>query len=138
MARSHQPADPLTPALSARRGAMACRQRRMLGLALLACPLWLGACRGAKEPVSQDFVGKWKSSKLETPIYLHANGEWEIKTADGLVLQYGVWEYRKGFIVWTVKIGERLGNDANQVLACTAEEFKLREGAETTVFRRLE
>ena len=83
-------------------------------------------------------VGKWQSSKLVTPLYLHDNGEWEIKQDDQLVLQFGVWEYKNNTLVWTYKIGSRISSDANPVLTLTAASFQLRESDQTvTSFTRL-
>ena len=83
-------------------------------------------------------VGKWQSSKLVTPLYLHDNGEWEIKQDDQVVLQYGVWEYKDHTLVWTYKIGSRISSDVNTVLAVQASGFQLRESDQTvTSFTRL-
>ena len=102
-----------------------------VGLALTGC--------GARDKVSAaSFVGKWKSSKLETPIYLYANSEWEIKKDDGHVLQYGVWEFKDGRITWSFKMGAHIGRDINVVESVTAQEFKLREDQGLTTFVRLE
>ena len=79
---------------------------------------------------------------METPIYLHDNGEWEIKTEDGAVLQYGVWEFKSDKIIWSYKADldtGRIGRDVNDVLSATAQEFQLleRDGS-TTIFKRLD
>ena len=103
----------------------------LLSLAVAAC--------GDKKPVSQAaFVGKWKSSKLETPVLMYENGEWEIKTEAGGILQYGVWEYRDGRIVWSFKIDGKIGHDANAVISVSDKEFRLQEGKQVTVFKRLD
>lgn len=112
------------------------RARRAVPLALVL--LALAAC-GGKTPVSpQSFVGKWKSSKLETPLFLYDNGEWEIKQEDGSILQYGVWEYRDERIIWSFKVGNQIGRDVNAVVSVADREFRLREGAQLTVFQRLD
>ncbi|MFM9970169.1 MAG: hypothetical protein ACKVQK_17400 [Burkholderiales bacterium] len=82
----------------------------------------------------KDFIGKWRSSKLTTPIYLHANGSWEIKTDDGAVLQFGVWRIKDKSIVWTYKVDARVGHDGDPILSSTPREFSVREndGAITT------
>ena len=98
----------------------------------------LAACGGKPAASHLSFVGKWKSSKLETPLVLYDNGEWEIKQEDGAILQYGVWEYRDGRIIWRFKSGSRIGRDVNAVVAVADKEFRLREGAQVTVFRRLD
>jgi len=85
------------------------------------------------------FVGKWNSSKLETPLYLYDNGEWEIKTERGTVLQYGVWEYKNKKIIWSFKRGTQVDHDVNSVLLSTPQEFQLLESDRTiTTFRRIE
>jgi hypothetical protein len=110
--------------------------RLAVGAVLLS--LALAACSG-KNPVSPaSFVGKWKSSKLETPVILYDNGEWEIKTDTGGILQYGVWEYRDGRIVWSFKIDGKIGHDANRVISVSDKEFRLQEGNQVTVFKRLD
>lgn len=98
----------------------------------------LAAC-GAKHQVTHaSFVGKWKSSKLETPLVLFDNGEWEIKQDDGGVLQYGIWEYRGGNIIWSFKSGGQIIRDVNAVVSVTEQEFRLQEGRQVTVFKRLD
>jgi len=83
---------------------------------------------GCSESVStKSFVGKWKSSKLTTPLHLYENGEWEIRTDDGGVLQYGVWVFKDNTIIWTYKNGSEIGHDPNAVVSVAAQEFKLRE-----------
>lgn len=109
-----------------------------LWMSALLLSLTLVACSGKKAPTQADFVGKWQSSKLATPLYLYSNGEWEIKKDDGGVLQYGVWEYKNGFLVWHVKIGHRIQQDTNAVLSFTAQEFRLQESDEISTFTRLE
>lgn len=85
------------------------------------------------------FIGKWQSSKLETPIYLFANGEWEIKKDDGAVLQFGVWQYMGEKIIWSYTAGTIVEHDVNTVLSVTSQEFQLQENDRTTsTFKRLE
>lgn len=108
-------------------------------IAILLALLWVGVLSGCREaPVSSEhFVGKWKSTKLETPIYLHANGEWEIKTDAGDILQYGIWHY-DGKLVWSYKVSGSIGHDENAILSVARDEFKLREAdGSITVFTRL-
>lgn len=113
--------------------------RRVLWAVLLALLLPALAACGGKPPVSPlSFVGKWKSSKLETPLFLYENGEWEIRQDDGSILQYGVWEYRDGRIIWSFKLGAEIGRDVNAVVSVADREFRLREGAQVTVFQRLD
>lgn len=105
----------------------------ILGLVFLAT-----ACTPRDTHTRARLVGKWQSSKLVTPVYLHDNGEWEIKQDDQLVLQYGVWEYKDNSLVWTYKIGSRISSDVNPVLAVTAASFQLRESDQSvTSFTRL-
>lgn len=106
---------------------------------LISVPMMFFAGCGRGTISEKTFVGKWKSSKLETPVYLYDNGEWEIKTESGGVLQYGVWDYKAGTITWSYKAGSNVGHDANAVLSATPQEFHVREGdGTTTTFSRLE
>lgn len=109
-------------------------RRILAGLALL---LALAGCgSGAK---SADFVGKWQSSRLSTPLVMHANGEWEVLREDGSVVQYGVWQYLENELLWSFRQEGQLGHDANKVLSVSAKEFRVRErDGTTTVFRRIE
>jgi hypothetical protein len=104
--------------------------------ALLA--LALVACGDRHKPNAATFVGKWRSSKFDTPLFLYANGEWEVKLEDGSVLQYGIWEYRDGNITWSVKIGSKVRHDVNSVVSANDREFRLKEGFQVTVFERLD
>ena len=106
------------------------------------CIFWLMLVATACAPRDADtrarLVGKWQSSRLVTPLYLHDNGEWEIKQDDQVVLQYGVWEYKDNTLVWTYKIGSRISSDTNPVLAVTAAGFELQESDQSvTSFTRL-
>lgn len=98
----------------------------------------LSGCGGRAPSYPANFVGKWKSGKLETPLFLHENGEWEIKNEAGGVLQYGIWEYRDGRIIWRYKNGAHIGSDVNVVLFSSDKEFRLQEGAQVTVFEKLD
>lgn len=118
---------------------------RSRGLALRAVFIvCLGAaslvgCRGEKPVDASHFVGKWRSSRSTVPIHLYANGEWEIKRDDGPPLQYGVWRYDNGRIVWTFKADDLVGHEANTVVSHGPGEFSLRETDQTTsVFKRLD
>ena len=104
---------------------------------LLASALLTG-CSGRQAPTAASFVGKWRSSKLDTPVHLYSNGEWEIKKDDGSVLQYGVWEYKDGRIIWNFKMGTQIGRDVNAVQSVTATEFRLHEDQAITSFKRLD
>lgn len=110
--------------------------RLALGLLVTACLIVYMA--SGKRLNERDFVGKWQSSRLVTPLHLTANGEWEIKGEDGAVLQYGVWRVEGKKIVWTIKQGARISDDANPVLAVAPDEFRLSEkDGSVTVFKRL-
>lgn len=95
-------------------------------------------CSGHDSYNEKTFVGKWKSSKIETPVYLYDNGEWEIKTDEGGVLQYGLWELKKKKIIWKYKIGSNVGIDANWVISATPVEFRIEERDRSiTTFKKL-
>ncbi|MBI5430551.1 MAG: hypothetical protein HY938_08855 [Nitrosomonadales bacterium] len=85
----------------------------------------------------RDFVGTWKSSRTGTPVHMHANGEWEIRTEEGSVLQYGVWQYANDWMIWSYKTGGTVEHDANAVLSVHPEEFQVRERDGTTTTFRL-
>jgi len=106
---------------------------------LLVTALCFSGCPGRDAITEKHFVGKWKSSKLATPVYLHANGEWEIKAEDGAILQFGVWEYKDEKIVWSYKIDSHIGHDTNVVLSARPREFRVRESDRTTtIFTKLD
>ena len=104
----------------------------------LLCMALLAGCSQRPATTAESFVGKWRSSKLDTPIHLYSNGEWEIKKDDGAVLQYGVWDYQDGRIVWNFKMGGQIGRDVNTVQSVTPTEFRLHEDQAITTFKRLE
>jgi hypothetical protein len=106
---------------------------------LLVAALSFSGCSDRSAITEKHFVGKWKSSKLMTPVYLYANGEWEIKSADGAILQFGVWEYKDRKITWSYKVDSHIGHDTNAVLSATPGEFRVRESDNTTtVFTKLD
>lgn len=110
--------------------------KRIFSLLLVA--LMCTSC-GSGAISEKSFVGKWKSTKLETPTYLYGNGEWEIKTEAGAVLQYGVWEYEGNKITWSYMTNSRVERDVNPVLSVTQKEFQVRENdGTTTTFSRLD
>jgi hypothetical protein len=103
----------------------------LLGLAVLV------ACQPPPGPAQ--FVGKWKSSRLATPLHLRANGEWEIRNDDGPVLQYGVWQLHERRFVWSVRIDGALVHDPNDIVSVSQRRFELRErDGRLTQFERLE
>jgi hypothetical protein len=113
----------------------ALKRRRGLALALL-CGAALAAC--SPQPRPEQFAGAWKSSRLTTPLHLHPNGEWEIRTAEGAVLQYGVWQLRDRTFVWSIRQDGGLLHDPNPIVAVKADRFELRErDGSVTVFQRL-
>lgn len=104
-----------------------------------AVVLLAAACSGQPDLRHEQFVGKWKSSRLATPLYLHKNGEWEIRTDEDSVLQYGVWQLQGKRMVWSIKVDGRLNHDENAVLSVAQKRFELREAnGSVTVFERLE
>jgi hypothetical protein len=106
----------------------------LAGLSLL---FLVGACGGKID--EKNLVGKWRSSKLATPIYLHANGEWEIKTDEGAVLQYGVWQLKGKNIIWTYKVDARIGHDGDPIVSSKAREFRVKESdGSITTFDKLD
>ena len=107
------------------RSAQALRALRALAAGFLL--LTLLACSREPTPTAKSFEGKWKSSKMVTPLYMHPNGEWEIKKDDQRVLQYGIWQYRDNAIAWTFKLNGEVFSEVNAVVATGATGFKLRE-----------
>jgi len=115
--------------------------RRMKSLVfVLAAVFLLFSVSSCKRQIDErNLVGKWQSSRLETPIYLHANGEWEIKTDDGAVLQYGVWKVKARHITWSYKIDSQFGHDGDPIVSSTPREFRVKENdGTTTTFRKLD
>lgn len=82
-------------------------------------------------------VGRWKSSRSETPIHIFRNGEWEIRRGEDEVLQYGLWRYDRDRLIWTFKDGPKYRDDINPVLSVGRDRFQLREvdGSVTTFVR---
>lgn len=113
---------------------------KLISACLVTSALTLfNGCSGREPVTEKSFVGKWKSSKLETPIYLYENGEWEIKKDGGGVLQFGVWQYKDKQLVWSYKIGSQVGHESNAVLIATPREFQVQERDKTTTtFVRLD
>jgi hypothetical protein len=117
------------------------RRWRPIPFVAAAAMVWLAAaCSGEPSPRHEQFVGKWKSSRLATtPLYLHQNGEWEIRTDEDRVLQYGVWQLQDRRMVWSIKMDGRLEHDENAVLSVRPGRFELRErNGSVTVFERLD
>lgn len=119
------------------RSAQALRTLRVLAAGILL--LLTLACSLEPAPTAKSFEGKWKSSKMITPLYMHANGEWEIKKDDNRVLQYGIWQYKGNSIEWTFKLNGEVFSEVNAVLATGANGFKLKEtDGSITTFSRLD
>lgn len=99
----------------------------------------LNGCTSQETLSEKNFVGKWKSSRVTTPVVLYENGEWEIMTEDGGVLQYGVWQYTGNKIMWSYKVDGQIGHDMNEILSAAPREFKLREKDKSiTTFSKLD
>jgi hypothetical protein len=108
-------------------------------LILVAAFILSFGCSSREAVTEKSFVGKWRSSRIAPPIYLYTNGEWEIKTEDGAILQYGVWQYKNGKIIWSYKVDSHIGHDANAVISATPREFQIQESDRTTTtFTRLD
>lgn len=112
---------------------------RLLLVSMLVLIAVLTGCSGGEKYAERDFVGKWQSSRVTTPVYLYDNGEWELKLDDGTVQQYGVWQYFDNKIMWTVRVDGRISHDVNAVLSAGPREFQLRErDGSTTIFSKLD
>lgn len=73
------------------------------------------------------------------PLQMQANGEWEIKSADGTALQYGVWQVQGRRMVWTIRIDGRITHDENAIVSVSPRRFELREqDGSLTRFDRIE
>jgi hypothetical protein len=117
-------------------GVSGMKTKAWLALALVGACL-LGAC-SHKSPPAQEFVGVWTSSRTTTPINMYANGEWEIKSGDGHVMQYGVWQVVDDNIMWSYKNGGAILHDINPILSVGHDKFELRERDSTvTTFTRV-
>lgn len=113
---------------------------RILGGLLAAgmAGLPLTACQKKLEP--SQFVGRWKSSRLSTPLLMRDNGEWEIRSREDTVLQYGVWRLDGQRLVWTLRDADgQVMHDANAILSVEPRRFVLaeRDGSRTS-FDRLD
>ena len=112
--------------------------RRRSFVAAAASVAFVTGC-SQSAPRNEQFVGKWKSSRLATPLHMYKNGEWEIRTEEGSVLQFGVWQLDGRRMVWGIKMEGRLDTEANAVLSVDQRRFQLRErDGSVTVFERLD
>lgn len=114
------------------------RITRLFFRVLLAGVFAFGLVACKKAISEKDFVGKWQSTRTNTPIHMGANGEWEIRAADGHVLQYGLWRFADQKLIWSVKQEGKLVDDPNPVLTMAPTEFSVQElNGSTTVFKRV-
>jgi hypothetical protein len=95
-------------------------------------------CSGS-EPRHEQFVGKWKSSRMATaPLYMNDNGEWKIRNSEDRVMQYGLWQLEGKRIVWNIKMDGRLLRDVNALVSVGKDRFELREqDGSVTLFERI-
>lgn len=108
----------------------------LFGLGLLYLTNWMS--HKPQEITAHNFVGKWQSSKLATPLYMHENGEWEIKLDGQKAMQYGVWQYQNNQIIWSIRMGGRAQHDPNPVISVKPDQFQLKEAdGSVTTFNRL-
>jgi hypothetical protein len=108
----------------------------LLGLSLVL----VQGCSRPPAPTAEQFVGKWRSSRLASlPLTLASNGEWEIKGDGGAALQYGVWRIEGQRLIWTIRIDGGVVHDANVIVKVGADRFELREAdGSSTQFSRLD
>ena len=101
----------------------------------------LSGCSGDPEPQPLQFTGVWKSSRLNSrPLYLLANGDWEIRTEDSSrPLQYGVWQVQSRHMPWTFRANGKTVHDKNRIESFGLRQFVLREqDGSLTSFTRLD
>ncbi|MDD5056733.1 MAG: hypothetical protein PHQ60_02595 [Sideroxydans sp.] len=110
-----------------------------LVLAAIVALLVFASSSGPGAIAEKDFVGKWTSSRSATPIYLYANGEWEIKADGGAAMQYGVWQIKGQQIIWSDIQRGNLEHDPDPVVYVKPNEFQVieQDGSHTT-FTRIE
>ncbi len=115
--------------------------QRALALALVLAMLSASACSRTETLTEESFVGTWRSSKAaSTPLSIYGNGEWEMKSDDGKILHYGVWQIVGGNkIMWSYRDERgRVAHEVNPVLSITPGEFKVQElDNSTTTFTRI-
>ena len=101
----------------------------------------LSGCTREPEPQSPQFVGAWKSSRLDSrPLHLLANGDWEIRAEDGgRPLQFGVWQVQSRTMLWTFRTNGQTIHDKNRIESFALNQFVLREqDGSLTSFKRLD
>lgn len=99
-------------------------------LALVSVLFSLGACSRTVTFSADSFVGVWKSSRSpDTPIAMYDNGEWEVKSVQGQVTQYGVWQIvGQNKIMWSYRNESgHIVHEVNPVISVTPSEFKVQE-----------
>lgn len=120
-------------------GCWMAKQPRWFLFLLVGIALLLHGCTGRGGPDAAMMAGKWKSSRLTTPLLLYPNGEWEIKSDDGTVLQYGVWRLEDRKLIWFNKSQSGLSRDADRIESFGPSHFELREAdGSATRFDRLD
>ena len=129
---------------------------KLVLILLFVASFTLCGCSGRENITESSFVGKWKSSRSETPVYLYANGKWEVKLDDGVlfcktgyseywkdpnnICNTGYWKYQDNNITWWTPIqsDKQTLQDVNPVLSLSPTEFKVRENDGTiTTFKKL-
>lgn len=100
--------------------------------------LLLAGCQPQYE--TAQFVGRWKSSRLSSPLVLRDTGEWEILSDEGKVLQYGVWRLEGQRLMWAMRNPNgTLTQDPTPLVAVTPQRFSVRErDGSVTLFVRLD
>ena len=99
-------------------------------LALISFMLSFGACSKTETFTAKNVVGVWKSSRAaETPISMYDNGEWEVRSADGKVLEYGVWQLvGQNRIMWShMDQDGRAMHEVNLIISVTPDKFIVQE-----------
>lgn len=134
MARSAAAVIRSAPAV---RGRTLGRRPALVAVAAFVC--LAASCSRQADVRQEQFVGKWKSSRLATPLHMYQNGEWEIKTDEERVLQYGVWQLQGRRMIWSIKMDGSLSHDENAILSVGQQRFELRErDGSVTLFERLD
>lgn len=101
----------------------------------------LSGCTREPELQTAQFVGAWKSSRLDSrPLHLLANGDWEIRAdGGGKPLQFGVWQLQSRTMVWTFRTNGQTVHDKNRIESIALNQFVLREqDGSLTSFKRLD
>jgi len=111
---------------------------RLVAATLVLTLIASGCARNESSYSEKNFIGEWQSSRVGTPVYLQEDGEWDLKTENDEVQQYGIWQFFDNQILWTVRVNGQIRHDLNPVLSVTADEFQLQEkDGSVTTFHRL-